>query len=87
MWFLSGNDSANFKTLFLQAPQARCAALTGCIAPTYMPSKDTPFYHAPLPLLVTHTHYFGLVNIIKFSIRIALQKWIGWGFSLTRNSY
>ena len=89
MWFLYGNDSANFKTLFPQAdPQPRYAALAGWIAPTYMPSKDTPFYHAPpLPSLATHTHYFGLVNIIKFSRGLALilfkiwfiKKWIGVG--------
>ena len=52
-----------------------------------MPSKDTPFYHVPLPSLATHTHthYFRLVNIIKFSRGVALNffqiwfinKWVG----------
>ena len=51
-----------------------------------MPSNDTPIYHAPLPSLATHTHYFGLVNIMKFSrgVPVALiffkiwfrKKWI-----------
>ena len=56
MWILSGNDSDIIKTLFPHAPQSRSATLTGWIAPTYISSKATPFYHAPLPSLATHKH-------------------------------
>ena len=37
-----------------------------------MPSLDTTFYHSP-SLAHTHTHYFGLVNIIEYSRGVALK--------------